>query len=99
MGYLRAPEPYIAYGSNLLDSTSEKFVFNYLDNTYNLFEGDYMLQHDGTKPVSLYRFRSDVLLKKNVLSQFPEVVTSMEQKIKAIIQQYNNRMVDDKLTP
>ena len=34
----------------------------------------------------------------NLVNKVPDVQTKMENKIKAIIQQYNNRMVDDKLT-
>jgi len=98
LGYLRYDKSYLAFGCNLFNPAEEKFVFNYLDNTYRLFSGDYMLVFDGSKPVALYRFKTDVLLKNNVLSGFPAIAASMEKKLKAIIQQYNNRLVDDKLT-
>ena len=98
LGSLHYPHPYVAYGTNLFDSGSEKFVFNYLDNTYQLFSGDYLLRFDGTRSVSLYRFKTDIMLGLNILKEQPEVAAQMERKLKAIIQQYNNRMVDDKLT-
>jgi hypothetical protein len=37
-------------------------------------------------------------MSANVLSKYPEVTKEMEKKIKAIIQQYNNRMIADELT-
>jgi len=98
LGYLQFDQSYLAFGCNLFNPKEEKFVFNYLDNTYRLFSGDYMLVFDGTKSVALYQFKTDVLLKNNVLSTTPEVVSVLEKKLKAIIQQYNNRLVDDKLT-
>ena len=38
------------------------------------------------------------MLKKNLVKERTEVVAEMEPKIKAIVQQYNNRMIGDSLT-
>ena len=98
LGYLHYDEPYIAYGRNVFDPSTQAFAFNYLDNTYQTFMGDYLLQFDGKKPIGLYDFRSDPLLQKNEVNEKAEVVIPMENQLKAFIQQYNNRMVDDHLT-
>ncbi len=74
------------------------FAFNYIDNLYQLFRGDYVLRFDGTKSVELYNFKQDLLLTKNLVLEMPDTVQSMETVLKAYIQQYNNRMVDDDLT-
>jgi phosphoglycerol transferase MdoB-like AlkP superfamily enzyme len=97
LGLLHYDEPFLAFGSNLFGDT-EPFCFNYKDNAYQLFGDKYLLQFDGTKSLALYDFKSDVLLKKNLVTELPEVVAKMEKKIKAIIQQYNNRMIEDRLT-
>jgi hypothetical protein len=65
---------------------------------YQSFRGDYLLQFDGKKSVALYDFKSDKLLKNNLVSQLPDTVLKMELQLKGLIQQYNNRMVDDNLT-
>ncbi|MEJ0030808.1 MAG: hypothetical protein WDO15_10765 [Bacteroidota bacterium] len=57
-----------------------------------------MLRFDGEKSVELYDFRNDILLSKNLVTQLPDTVQLMERVLKAYIQQYNNRMVDDNLT-
>ncbi|MEQ8425555.1 MAG: sulfatase-like hydrolase/transferase, partial [Cyclobacteriaceae bacterium] len=98
LGYLNFDEPYIAYGRDIFDPTAEPFAFNYSDNVYQLFMGDYLLQFDGKKPVTLYDFKHDKRLSSNLVAERPDVVAQMERKIKALIQQYNNRMVDDDLT-
>lgn len=98
LNYLGYDNSYLAYGCDLLNPSEEKFAFNYLNNTYQLFMNDYLLLFDGSKPIALYKFRTDLLLKNNLLPALPEVAHAMEKKIKAIIQQYNNRMVDNKLT-
>lgn len=98
LGYLHYDKPYIAFGRNIFDPSAEPFAFNYADNVYQAFIGDYLLQFDGKKSVALYDFKNDKRLKSNLLNEKPEVVERMEHKLKAFIQQYNNRMVDDNLT-
>lgn len=98
LGYLGYEKPYVAFGRNVFDEASTPFAFNYKDNAYQLFEGDYLLQFDGTRTVGFFNFRTDKLLTNNMTGTQPEVQGRMERKIKAIIQQYNNRMIADKLT-
>jgi flagellin-specific chaperone FliS len=57
-----------------------------------------VLQFDGEKSIALYDFTSDRLLEHNVLKDYPETVKNMETKLKAIIQQYMERMNKDRLT-
>lgn len=98
LGYLHYDKPYISFGRNLFDSTAVPFAFNYRDNVYNLYKDDYLLMFDGKKTVHLYDFKHDKMLEHDVKAKQKEVVKEMEQYIKAIIQQYNNRMVEDNLT-
>lgn len=98
MDYLGFDESYIAFGNELFDENKGKFVFNYLDNIYQFFEGDYMMMFDGTKSIALYKFKTDKLLSQNLLEEFPDTVNAMVKKVKAVIQQYNNRMADNRLT-
>lgn len=97
LGNLHFDEPYISFGRDVF-GVEEPFVFNYLNNTYQAFMGDYFLQFDGTKSIGLYNFKTDKTISNNLLASRPEVVSKMELRLKAFIQQYNNRMVDDKLT-
>ncbi|MFM7430085.1 MAG: LTA synthase family protein, partial [Flammeovirgaceae bacterium] len=97
LGSLHFDEPYVSFGRDVFGD-EEPFVFNYLNNTYQAFMGDYFLQFDGTKSIGLYNFKTDKTISNNLLASRPEVVSKMELRLKAFIQQYNNRMVDDKLT-
>jgi len=98
LSYLHYDKPYVAYGQNIFDPAAEPFAFNYIDNLYQAFVGDYLLQFDGKKSVGLYNFREDKLLQHNLINERTEVAQPMEIRLKAFIQQYNNRMVDDNLT-
>lgn len=56
-----------------------------------------MLQFDGEKTVAMYAFKTDVLLKDNLVGKVPQQ-ESMEKELKAMIQQYMERMNHDELT-
>ena len=60
-------------------------------------KGDWLLQFDGQKSKALYRFRSDLLLKDNLLTKEPKIAKDMELQVKAIIQSYMTRMVNNQL--
>jgi phosphoglycerol transferase MdoB-like AlkP superfamily enzyme len=97
MGLLHYDKPYVAFGRNLLDSTTQAFAFNFSE-TYNLLQGDYLLRFDGQRVNAFYDFKQDPMLRNNLVSSSHKQIASMEQTTKAIIQQYNNRMIEDRLT-
>ncbi len=97
LGYLNYGKPYIAFGRNLFDSKEKPFVVNYTNNCYQLYVDDYLLIFDGSKTLGLYNFKEDVMLTKNLQGQMPEREMEMQRRLKAIIQQYNTRMIDDSL--
>ena len=98
LGLLNNNVPYVAFGRDLFKGSESPFALNYKDNVYQYLEGDYLLQYDGTMSIGLYNIKSDKLMSHDVLTEFPQVANSMEQKVKALIQQYNNRMIADELT-
>src|SRR5690606_1174927 len=97
LGYLGYDQDYIGFGRDIFREQTEPFAFNYKDNVYQLFMGDYLLMFDGNVSVGLYDFKRDEMITQNLLEEKPDVAARLEQRVKAIIQQYNNRMVDDNL--
>lgn len=98
LGQLHYNKPYVAFGRDIFNDRSRPFAFNYLNNLYQIFRGDYLLQFDGKNVTSLYQFKEDKFLKNNLVDQLPDTVQSMSRSLKAFIQQYNNRMVENNLT-
>ncbi len=98
LGYLHYDKPYVAFGRDIFKENEEPSAFNYVNPIYQFFQSNYLLQFDGKKAVGLYDFKSDRLLKDNLVIQLPDTVAKMETHLKGLIQQYNNRMVDDDLT-
>ncbi len=94
-------KPYLAFGEDLLgyngDEVKKTWAFNYNAGIYQLVRGDFLLQFDGTKTTAVYRFKTDPLLKENLVGRLPEQ-QEMELFLKALIQQYMSRMNENRLT-
>ena len=97
LSYLNYDEDYIAFGNNLLDDSYESFAFNTNGSTYNLYMKDHILEMIDNKPVSLYNYKNDLLLENSLLEKEPDIEKHMEEKLKAITQTYNTRLIDNNM--
>ena len=57
-----------------------------------------MLQFDGQKATGMYAL-TDSLMERNQVNKFKNIQQPMEDELKAIIQQYMERMTQDRLQP
>jgi phosphoglycerol transferase MdoB-like AlkP superfamily enzyme len=97
LSYLNYDEEYIAFGNNLLDDSAESFAFNTSGSTYHLYMKDHLLEMLDNKSVGFYNYVNDIYLEKNLLGGEPELQVQMEDKLKAIIQTYNGRLIDNNM--
>lgn len=97
LSYLGYDKPYIAFGSNALANDPERFVVNY-NGFYQIFMGDHLLQSDGAKSIAMYDYKKDIMLQENLLDKQPEERKKLETKLKAFIQQYYTRLIDNQLS-
>lgn len=97
LNYLNYDEEYIAFGNDLLDDTYESFAFNTNGSTYHLYMKDHILEMIDNKPVGLYNYKTDKYLENNILHQEPDIALRLEEKMKAIIQSYNSRLIDNNM--
>ena len=98
MGMLHYPKPYFAFGIDLFNTKAEDtWAVNYLNGIYQYVKKDHLLQFDGEKTVGVYAL-SDSLMHNNLNGRLPSQPW-MEQELKAIIQQYMSRMIEDRLLP
>ena len=96
MGMLHYPKPYFAFGIDLLNTpAADTWAVNYLNGIYQYVKHGHVLQFDGQQSRALYSL-SDSLMQHNVLGQLPQQ-QQMERELKAIIQQYMERMTQDRL--
>jgi phosphoglycerol transferase MdoB-like AlkP superfamily enzyme len=97
LSYLNFDGEYIAFGNNLLDDSQESFAFNTNGSTYHLYMKDHILEMIDNKPVGLFNYKTDRFLGVNLIGNEPDLTRIMEEKMKAIIQSYNARLIDNDL--
>ncbi|MBR5118781.1 MAG: sulfatase-like hydrolase/transferase [Muribaculaceae bacterium] len=98
MGILGYDKPYLAFGCDIINTPAEQtWALNYNNGIYQYIKGDLMMQFDGEKVKAIYNFKTDPMLRNNLVGKVPEQA-SMERDIKAIIQQYMDRMNSNRLT-
>ncbi len=94
LGYNR---PYIAFGSDLLNTKEEDtWAVNYNNGIYQYIKHQRILQFDGQQARALYHFENDPLLKNNLLGK-DSCEAPMTEELKSIIQQYMQRMNNNQL--
>ena len=97
LSYLNYDKPYVAFGQDCLSPDSTKSVVMYNAPFYQYLHNSLMLSFDGDSVRSVYDFQSDRMLSNDLRNRAVRVDT-MEKRLKAIVQQYMHRMVNDELT-
>lgn len=97
--FLGFGSPIISFGTSVFSASHDGFAISYLNNYYQLIEDQYCLQFDGEKSIAFYNWQTDPLLQNNLLTSSDQTHLPYEEKLKAIIEQYNNRLINNKLLP
>ncbi|MGE0638624.1 MAG: LTA synthase family protein [Bacteroidia bacterium] len=92
---LNYDEPYIAFGKSPFDSTTTHSAFTRYDQLYQIIEDSHVLQFDGNKTINLYDFKNDSLLTNNLAGKETEKQQQLENRLKAFIQDYNHRLINN----
>ncbi len=89
-------KPFLSFGCDLMTTPAEEtFAVNYLNGIYQYVKFGHVLQFDGQKTKGIYSL-TDSLMRHNLVGKVARQ-QQMEQEVKAIIQQYMYRMVNDDL--
>lgn len=97
--YVGYDKPFMAFGKSLLSTpAAESYAVNFTNEIFQYYKGEHVLQFDGEKSTSIYNLHQDIEMRHNIIGK-NNVQEEMERELKAIIQQYMNRMVQDRLTP
>lgn len=96
MGLIKYPKPFISFGKNAF-SQEEKGYILFIGGEYMLLQGDYLCKYIDGIGSKLYNIKEDTNAKQNIGGEQPQILNIMTLKIKAIIQQYNNRLIENRL--
>ena len=97
LSYLNYDDEYIAFGNNLLDDSRESFAFNTNGSNYHLYMKDHLLETIDNKSAGLFNYKKDIDLTNNLEGNNVTLQQQMEEKLKAIIQTYNSRLIDNNM--
>ena len=98
LGMLGYSKTYFGFGIDLMNTPREEtWAVNYLNGVYQYVKYDYVLQFDGQKVTAVYSL--DDRLMKNDLKGKVKEQAQMERELKAIIQQYMERMTQNRMMP
>ncbi|MCX6266599.1 MAG: LTA synthase family protein, partial [Bacteroidetes bacterium] len=100
LNYLGYEKSYLAFGADLFDSTSVDlhFSIHYISGFYGLMKDGYYLENNGIKSTSLFNIAADPLQANNLIGREPAVQKRLEVFLNAYLQQYNNRLIENRLT-
>lgn len=106
MGMLHYQKNYFGFGIDLLNTPAEDtWAVNYMGGIYQYVKHGHVLQFDGQNTRSIYAL-SDSLMQHNLMEDGrwktedgKTILPQMERELKAIIQQYMERMTQDRLQP
>ncbi|MDE5797236.1 MAG: sulfatase-like hydrolase/transferase, partial [Muribaculaceae bacterium] len=95
-------DSYVAFGIDLLNTPAEEtWAVSYINDIYQYVRYGLVVQWDGEKIRGVYHL-GDHLMADNIMNQLnseqTDTVNRMETELKAIVQQYMDRMLDDRLT-
>ena len=86
------------FGRNVFDSLQEPCFTSYLNNIYQFSDGKYMLQSDGRNITAVFDIENDPCLTHNLYENADyETWKELDNKFKMRLQQYTNRMINNKL--
>jgi phosphoglycerol transferase MdoB-like AlkP superfamily enzyme len=97
LDFLHYDKKFFSFGESVFDITSLHFAISYVNESYQLIYKNYAFVFDGTNGISLYDITKDKFLKVNMLDKEPAIRKEMEEKIKAIIQTYNQRILKNNM--
>lgn len=100
MAWLGYDEPYFAFGENVLTRPKKHpYAVCYNAPVYQIFSDSLLVQFDGENVTGVYDYRSDRYVRTNLKNNIePERIEPMTDYLKAFIQQYIHRMVNNELT-
>jgi phosphoglycerol transferase MdoB-like AlkP superfamily enzyme len=98
LSYLNYSGDIVSFGKNIFDSTHSNWAANYV-NAFRWVQDNYVLEYNEGHTTGLYDYSNDRLMQSNLKDVLVPKRDSMERKVKAFIQQYHNRLLEDNMLP
>ncbi len=97
LNYLQYDNPYFSFGFDAFAPDRNNFVVSNIGNIYNFFMGDYFMTYGDKEVKSVYNLKADKFLEHDLKGKDLQVQDSLMKHLESFMQQYNNRMIHNKL--
>lgn len=99
LDYINYQSNYFSFGNSVFDTIGEHYAFMYNpgDASYLMIENNYMMAFAAGVARELCYYPHDSLLTQNILDKHPELVKKLEQRTRAIIQTYQQSLINNKM--
>lgn len=87
-----------SFGRNIADSNSIPFVINHLNGTYKLLQNNKFLLANRELLLEAYDITADPMMDTKIQTPYEPEIMEQYARLKAIIQQFNNRMVNNRIS-
>jgi phosphoglycerol transferase MdoB-like AlkP superfamily enzyme len=98
LNYVGYDQDFVAFGTSVFDTTAPRFSIHYISGLYGLIKDGYLLEYDGSRSTGLFDLKADKLQTNNLVTKKLPIMKRLESFMKAFVQQYNNRMIENRLT-
>ncbi len=97
LSFVDYPYPYVAFGNDLFATdVQNRFVVNYSNQSYQFMHENHLLSFDGNDVTAIYDLAADPFEKNDLKGKVD--LPDTERLMKAVIQQYITRMINDDLS-
>lgn len=94
MGYSKS---FNAFGNSVFDQQARAEAFQYVSGFYQYVYNRKLIQFDGLKTFAYYDLEADPLMYNNLVEIKDSTMTEMTDNVKAIVQQFNNAVIHNRL--
>ena len=99
LGLLGYDKPFFAFGQDLFNTPKdEKFAIHWLPGSeeYEFLSKDLLLVFDGSEVKHIYKFKTDPLLKTDLVGTIPtDSISPYKKRMESVIQQYMQHTLDN----
>jgi hypothetical protein len=97
--YLNLDKKFISFGQSVFYQRGKHSIFQYTGKDYIILEDSLLLRYNGKSTKWLVDYKHDPDEFFDLQDSLPVQKVQMENKIRAIIQQYNNKLINNEMTP
>ena len=99
LNYLGYDKGYLAFGNDLFDRSvpSGFFSIHYISGLYGLIKDGCYMEHNGSVCTGFFDLAKDPMQAENLVSKGNPEIKKLDLFIKAYIQQYNNRLIENRM--